>query len=622
MARKYQPKSLAEMLAHPWAALKAIQGLDPLPDRRVSLSRRNRPHPWGQVDPTDPIRSSDRASQYFKATGVYAFEDTRLELYAQFHEMDFDAIIAQVLDAFATEATQTDYERRAVVWVESENKEVQKILTRTLNRLKIQQQAFPYCRALAKDGDVMAHIHGAPGQGVLALKPYKPYQVARIEDRIGRLIGFSPADEQGNPTQVEQRSILAHQGAHFRLPPKELGDPYGAESSFLWGARVIWRQLQLMFDQVVLQRLLRRPDRLLILMDTSGMSMEDSYMVCKDFERRLHRETYTNPGTGESVSAGSPIDIAKDVVLPLGKNNNTQFTNLPATNQNDIMRDVDMAMSMLAAGIGFPLGFVGRGEQGGYNPGQTLSRQYQPFAKKASRLQGAFLHELTRVLMIDLAWNNLSPYNPANAFTLHMANVAPIIEMERNEVLQLRLDRMERGVRFGIESQLNLDVWIPYVLEFWGGLPRELVGDLYKPGQAGGGDGGGDQFEAAGLPGKEDITAALLEALGDPQSEDLSNHVRSDELDPMHVMPEAYLAKDGKPSALMESTKEGSPKGEPLVEVDESRKVEFDGPDGTKFKGVLPDPNANKPMDEAGRRRAVYRISVMGGIAERVLADD
>lgn len=618
MRRNYQPKSLREMIAHPWAAFKAIQRLDALPDRRVSLSRRNRPQ-WGAGDPADPIRGGDRASEYFQAIGVYAFEDTRTELYAQFHEMDFDALIAQILDAFATEATQTDYERRAVVWVESENKEIQQIGTRSLNRWRMHERAFQYCRALAKDGDVMAHLHGAPGQGVLAIKPYKPYQIARIEDRIGRLIGFAPADEQGSPTQVEQRSILAHQACHFRLPPKELDDPYGAESSFLWGARIIWRQLQLMFDQVVLQRLLRRPDRLLILMDTAGMSMEDAYMVCKDFERRLHRETYANPGTGEAFSFGAPVDIAKDVVLPLGRNNNTQFTNMPATNTNDLMRDVDLALAMLAAGIGFPLGFVGRGERGDYNPGQTLSRQYQPFAKKASRLQQAFLTELTRIMMIDLAWSNLNPYDPKNAFTVHMANVAPIIEMERNEVLQLRLDRMDRGVRFGIESQLNLDVWIPYVLEYWGGLPRELVADLYDPNKA---TSAGNQWEQAGLPHEDDITAALREALGDPQDEELAVSVSSADLDEIHVMPREHLSKEsGETNRLMESTAEGKEGGKPLFEVEEGRVLKVKRKDGTILEGVVP---AGKDKEQARklRMRAATRIGVMGGIAARVLGDD
>ncbi|NIP98883.1 MAG: hypothetical protein GWO24_38015, partial [Akkermansiaceae bacterium] len=65
--------------------------------------------------------------------------------------------------------------------------------------------------------------------------------------------------------------------------------------------------------------------------------------------------------------------------------------------------------------------------------------------------------------------------------------------MERGEVLQLRLDRMERGIRFGQDSGLQMDVWVPYVLEFWGGLPHDLVTQLYT-------GGGGEQQAAAGSP--------------------------------------------------------------------------------------------------------------------------
>ncbi|NIP95321.1 MAG: hypothetical protein GWO24_18505, partial [Akkermansiaceae bacterium] len=157
------------MVLHPWAAFKAVQGLHRLPDRRVSRSLRNRRRetPLGH-DPADPIRGGDRATQFYKAIGIYAFEDTRIELYAQYHEMDFDAMISAVLDAFATEAGQIDYERRRVVWSEASNADIQTINTRCLDRLTMDQRAFPIMRALAKDGDFMSHIHGAQNEGVIA----------------------------------------------------------------------------------------------------------------------------------------------------------------------------------------------------------------------------------------------------------------------------------------------------------------------------------------------------------------------------------------------------------------------------------------------------------------------
>lgn len=616
-----QPRGLLEMVMHPWAALKAIQGLDRLPDRRVGRSVRNRPGgaPRG-VDPVDPIRSSDRAAQFYKAIGIYAFEDSRIELYAQFHEMDFDAMISSVLDAFATEAGQIDYERRRVVWCEAGNVDIQTINTRCLDRLQIDQRAFPIMRALGKNGDFMAHLHGAQNEGVVAIRPYRPFHVARVEDNIGRLLGFSPADEQGNPTQTDTRAIQAHQGAHWRLPPKEVDDIYGAGSSFLWGARIIWRQLQLMYDQVVIQRLLRRPDRILILMDVSGMSSDDAYLTCKDWERRLHREWHLDPGAGEYHTFGMPLDGAKDLVLPRGPNNMTEITTVPATNQNDLLRDVDLMLSSLAAGIGFPLGYVGRGERGDYQPGMTLSKQHQPFAKKASRLQHAFLHELARILMINLAWNNIDPYKESNQFTLHMATVAPIIEMERGEVLQLRLDRMERGIRFGADAGLNMAVWVPYVLEFWGGLQRDLVKQLYQgPAEGGGEEGAGAAWEGkhpATPPDKATLEEALLEEFGTPA--DSTPHVTSAAFSAVSgnvpvsrdFIPDGDSVRGSNP--LLESFASG-PASVPLVETQEFEMVIA----GTSCKAVRP--RDDEEYARLCRLRAASRREVMEGLARVVL---
>lgn len=630
MNRRAQPqrRSFTEMVMHPWANLKRIQQLDRLPDRRVSRSKRNRMNRRGGNDGSDPIRQGqDRAAQFYQAIGVYAFEDTRIELYSQFHEMDFDAMIAAVLDAFATEATQLDYERRRVVWVEARNEEIQRICTRTLDRLGMDKRAFPICRELAKDGDVFAAVHAAPNEGVMAIKPYKPFEVARIEDNIGRLIGFAAADEQGNPQMVDQRSVLAHQCLHFRLPPKQLDDIYGAESSFLWGARIIWRQLQLMMDQVVIQRLLRRPDRILILMDVAGMSTDDAYLTCKDWERRLHRESYLNPDQGVYHEFGMPLDGAKDLVLPRGANNQTEITTVPATNVNDLMRDVDLMLSALAAGIGFPLGFVGRGERGDYNPAQTLSRQYQPFAKRCGRLQLSFLEELARLLMIDLGWNNLDPRREENAFTLHMASVAPIVELERSEVLQMRLDRMERGIRFGQDAGLNLDEWVPYVLEFWGGLSRDLVQRLYvsKGGVAAAAPGGGDadadygQFEGAAkhhaaVPDQRALEEALLEELGTPA--DSTPHVSSLNLDKRQVaVDDRFIAQGGKPgiNPLLERFAYDKV-GAGVLAEEQAWDMSIAG---QQYKAAVP--RDRERMRATNRRRAVSRIDVMLGLAREVL---
>lgn len=481
MAPKQQKSAISEMLSatfHPWANLRRLAGLDRLPDRRVSKT------PQGSsYDSADPLRARGRAAAISRAMGLPIIEESRTELYQNAYEMDTDPLISTVLDAFGEDAGQLDPEHKRIVWVEAHNNAICKMVTETLDRLRIEARAFPILRSLARDGDVFMHVATARGKGVVAIRAYEPWGVARIEDDIGRLTGFAPSDERGNATQKDQSAVPDYSVLHFRLPPRNLSEKYGVRSSFLYGSRLVWRELQLMEDQVVIQRLLRRPDRLLILMDGAGMSYDEGWLTVKEWERRLSRETYVNPSAGNFQSHGLPLDNAKDLVLPRGPNNQTEIKALPATDVNDILRDVDMMLSRLAAGIGFPLGLTGRGNPASYQPGQTLSRQYQPFAKKATRLQRAFLEELTRLCLIDLAFKGLDIFNEANMFTLNMASVAPIVEIERAEVLQLRMDRVERAIALGNNARLNMSVWIPYVLEKFGGFPRDLIAQVYEQGK-------------------------------------------------------------------------------------------------------------------------------------------
>lgn len=603
-------KSLSEMILHPWSTLRRVQGLDRLPDRRVSK------HPLhGQPDSADPLRASGRAHAIYKALGVYALEESRVELYENYREMDTDPMIAAVLDAFAEDAGQFDPEHKRTVWVEAPNEDIQRVVTRTLDRLHIEQLAYPVMRSLARDGDVFMHAATAAGQGVVALRAYEPWTVARIEDDIGRLLGFAPADEQGKPANKDQRSVPFYQVLHFRLPPREMTDDYGASSSFLWGSRILWRQLQLMFDQVVIQRLLRRPDRLMIMMDSTGMSYEDAWGTVKEWERRFHREWHMNPGTGTFASHGLPLDGAKDLVLPRGPGNQTTIENFPATNQNDVLKDVEMFLKSLAAGIGFPLGFIGRGEEGGYNPGQSLSRQYQPFAKKAMRLQRAFLSELVRLCMIDLAFQNLDPYNAKNAFTLNMASVAPIVEIERAEVIQLRMDRMERALAFGQNAGLDLHVWTPFVLEKYGGLSADLISRVYNtqpaaPAPAAAAapaeDGDGGDTGALESRGRKHNTAAVLKELSEvagafvPKTQEHATATSVERIEARHldVLAEAKY----RPVGLNETTGLGTGPSTLLA------------PGGPALAPTLA-MKANETAAAEHRKRATSRLDLISALA-------
>ena len=234
-------RDLIENVLHPWANLRKIQGLDRLPDRRVS-------RPKQYPNEYDPLRNTGQAQAIYKALGLFGHEESRIQLYEDYREMDYDAIISGVLDAFGEDASQIDAEQGRVVWVTSNSADIKRIATRCLERTQQEQRAFPTMRQASRDGDVFEHIAAARGEGVIALKAYEPWQVSRIEDDIGRLVGFAPSDDRGNPSRADTHSVPYFKVLHYRLPARDLTSIYGAGASFLWGSRITWRELQLMLE--------------------------------------------------------------------------------------------------------------------------------------------------------------------------------------------------------------------------------------------------------------------------------------------------------------------------------------------------------------------------------------
>jgi len=880
---------LLEMVMFPWSNLARIQGLTRRPEMGRSYPM---PQPRDKARSRDPIERGSRSGDWVDQIIGTQRQYTRLELYAIYREMDMDPLITSVLDAYGEDATQRDFENGRTVWPTARNGDVKKIILRCLDRMQVEDVAFPIVRATCKMGDQFERVVAAKNAGILHIRGYDPWDVARIEDEDGRLEAFSPCDAEGRPTRVQDNAVPFYKVLHFRLRGQKRNDIYG--SSLLWGSREKWRQLQLIEDQIVLQRLLRRPDRLLILMDVGGMALAEAYEACvapdswittedgvqhadtvwarveegenvlvrsvrgwetitkarkvaketsrwtfergvmldasgdhrvaiwtpeqgidwkrlehlepgddvvvadepdeafvpdddlaylvglfvgdghwqrrnqtdysvfmldaheraegyaeiarivdeidpdgwtrgwsqgrlcvkspvltralaeagfspgaktgkipahdrwlmaggmngilsyvqglmdaeghggkdcvsirmrdrlpleyahralwrvgihstleeyvaqgspvfmltisgkdadrylvqvgfrlpckqgnktpankdrqgtpesarfvcemieagvppmmlaaafdvprsriyqlkcgqklltwtrlakgvklllfgapiaggavsveameickkygpmegfstakfvgsealgvqtlidftveggesfvannilthncKEWEDRIYKEHNVDPVSGLFTSQGMPLHEARDLILPIGQDNQTRIENLPATQGNDLFRDYEIILGRLLGGLRIPKGYLGF--EGQYEPNMSLGKQDVRFAKTATRIQRAFLVELVRACMIDLAFHNLDPFDEENAFELHMSPVSAFAEIERAELLQMRVDLMDRLSRLGQDMQFNPDVWTTYVLEEVGRLPKDMVEKL------------------------------------------------------------------------------------------------------------------------------------------------
>lgn len=460
-------EGLKEAVLHPFAILQKNANLDrALPPTRVRNRLRSQ-NPWG-----DNILQS--------LAGSY-FEEDRLTLYGTYWEMSTDPVVGSVLNLVAEDATMPDYDRGVRVWCEAKTSEVQKLIEAFLRDIEVEKHAYSIVRAMAQFGDCFEELPSTRDKGICGFIHLDPANVGRLQNELGQLVAFGPVDATtGDVRGREEKSLIPYwQVAHWRLLGRDRASAYG--DSILYWAREAWRQLQLMIDQIVMQRLLRRPDRLMYIVDKGGMSFEDAENYVFEMEQRIQKEWYLSPQQGRFESEGSIPDMKRDMVFPIPTGNGTKIENFPATNQNDLMRDFDRFVSRLTAALNVPRGFLGLTDQGVYQNDKSIGRQDAQYAKRSMRIQQAFLDELMRVVATHLAYHNVDASLPQNEFRLQMAPVSTYIEYEMKEIQKLRADLARDYL--GIASVAGVDgpLWRKYVLTKIVRLPDSMVDLLMAP---------------------------------------------------------------------------------------------------------------------------------------------
>jgi len=442
--------------------------------------------PMTTTDPANMYRvvpqAKQRGDQFQKPSQTIADsikrrgQLNRVEKYAIYEEMDRDPLNDEILNAYAEAVTIVNSDKGVVFWVEAENEDIQKMLTSMYAAIGAQERAFAMVRALLKYGDNFLGIQYTPAsKGVITLRHYEPWNVARIEDTLNRLIGFAPSDTAGEPMEIEKEAVPPFDVLHQRLLSKDQDSFYG--TGLLDTKWEDWEDLQSMEDQIVMQRLLRRPDRLMILMDSTGLSLQEAFEQIKIWETYLYKEINVDTGSKLLDSRGIPMTENRDLIIPKGPNNSTEITNFPASNNNDLLRDWEMKVSKYIGTNGMPKGYFGF-EGGDYRSDMSLTKQDPRFAKRAQRTQFAFLHSMTRLGMIHIALTGLNPLRQENTFSVHGMPISNFMEIEYNELLQMRYDLVDRMSRLADDLNLNKDTWVRYVLTNVGKLPKDLIDNL------------------------------------------------------------------------------------------------------------------------------------------------
>lgn len=420
----------------------------------------------------------------------------RKERYRIFSEMDTFGSVSGILDVYAEESTQRDYDRGVSVWIESKDTKMISRGNECLRNVQMEDRITNLVRRFCKLGDAMQRLIYQTGKGVVAWKHAVASKVHRLEDKYSRLIGFR---EDGQKYRGKKRTVSwPWDYIHFRLLGKDDYSGYG--TSILEALFRPWRQLTLAEDAVLMYRIRRAPDRNLVMVDVGNMEEHEAVTYINAWRKRFRKYEFIDPASPNYKKQYNPLTPLEDVFVAMRRGNETKIEQLSGSGNVGELYDLDHFRNKFYGAAKVPKAYFGF--EGEINAKATLTQQDVRFARTAKRVQKSAIYGVRQLLEVHYMLLPTTPgddsfdfQKPEHAFLVQMSPISYLDEWERLELVQLRYQIVEAMSRLAADMQLDPRVWAIYLLLNYAKLPEELVMKLVsktpdEPVAAAGGGGG------------------------------------------------------------------------------------------------------------------------------------
>lgn len=404
---------------------------------------------------------------------LHADRQKRVQL---FEEMDSFGLVESILDLYAEESTQPDYDKQRRVWIESKARHMVSQGDRCLRNCQVEERVVPIARRMAKYGDEFRRLIYEAGKGVLGWRTAKTMNVRRIEDRYSRLIGFK---EETKKYRAGKRDVSwPWDYVHFRLLGKDEDDLYG--TSLLQAMFRPWRQLALTEDAMLMYRLRRMPDRNAFFIGMGNMEVPEAMKWLNTFRKKFRKHEFVDPASPAYKKQYNPMTPLEDVFLPVREGDDVRIETLPGGGNIGEIYDLEYYRDAFFGTARVPKAYLGF--EGDINAKATLIQQDVRFARTVKRLRSATIQGLRNLLDIHFMLSNtpgsdekFDPTRSENAYIVQMSPVSYLDEFERLELIQLRFQIVETMSRLASDMQLDARVWATYILLTYAKLDEELV---------------------------------------------------------------------------------------------------------------------------------------------------
>lgn len=380
----------------------------------------------GTGDP--PLKRKDEYLTFNQMSQEKSLQALRMERYNDFEAMEFTPEINTALDIYAGDiASYTEFsEILKIITPNDEIKEVLRVLFYDV--LYIEQNLFTWVRGTCKYGDFFLFLDLDEKLGISRAIALPSIEIERLE-----------GEDPSNPNYVkfqwnkEGATLENFSVAHFRILGDDKFYPYG--TSILDGARRIFRQLQLLEDNMMAYRIVRAPERRVFYLDHSGIEPDKKEAAIEKTITTLKRDPVVDPNTGRMNLRYGAAAVENDIFIPITKGSETRVESLPGGQYVGDIDDVKYLRDKLFSALKIPASYLS--SEGSADDKMALAQKDIVFARTVLRIQNSILAELTKIAMVHLLALGYKGKDILN-FKLRLNNPSRIAEMQELEQLKSR----------------------------------------------------------------------------------------------------------------------------------------------------------------------------------------
>jgi hypothetical protein len=365
------------------------------------------------------------------------FHQSKLELFSDYEAMDMDPILASALDIYADECTVKDTEGDTLT-ITTQNDEILKVLRNLFHDiLNVDYNLWPWIRNACKYGDFFLHLDIEDDIGIVNVTPLSSYEVRREEGYDeqnpyayrfvleGAHTGYAGGGRENNS------EFNNYEVAHFRLLSDTNFLPYG--KAMIEPARKIFKQLSLMEDAMLINRIMRAPERRIFKIDVGNIPPAEVDNHMRTIIDKMKKIPYMDEKTGEYNLKFNMENMMEDYYLPVrGGESGTAIESLPGLSNDGQIEDIEYLRNKQMAALKIPKAFLGYDE--GVEGKATLAAEDVRFARTIERIQKIFVSELTKIAIVHLYSQGFKNEELVD-FSLHLTSPSIIYEKQKVEIL-------------------------------------------------------------------------------------------------------------------------------------------------------------------------------------------